>query len=131
HDVLSEPGRRKQRGQARRSGAFAGAGGYGGAGRGPGRGGGGADSGIEFDLSDLGSFGGLGDLFSSIFGKRGEGRMEEAEDEVEATVSIPFRVAALGGKVPVTLPVAEVCPTCGGEGAPPGATISLCPECNG
>src|SRR2546430_13657883 len=38
-------------------------------------------------------------LFSSIFGKRGGGRMEQAEDEVEATVSIPFRVAALGGKV--------------------------------
>src|SRR2546427_348666 len=134
HDVLSDPAKRKQYDQLRRYGAFAGAGRYGGAGRGPGRGGSGAgpaDSGIEFDLSDLGSFGGLGDLFSSIFGKRGGGRMEEAEDEVEATVSVPFRVAALGGKVPVTLPMAEVCPTCGGDGAAPGATISVCPECQG
>src|SRR5256884_4659855 len=135
HDVLSDPAKRKQYDQLRKYGALAGAGRYGGAGRGPGpgRGGGGgpADSGVEFDLSDLGSFGGLGDLFSSIFGKRGEGRMEEAEDEVEATVSIPFRVAALGGKVPVTLPMAEVCPTCGGDGAAPGATISVCPECQG
>jgi len=57
--------------------------------------------------------------------------MEQAEDEVEATVSIPFRVAALGGKVPVTLPMAAVCPTCGGDGAAPGATISVCPECKG
>src|SRR2546430_7564018 len=30
-------------------------------------------------------------LFSSIFGKRGGGRMEQAEDEVEATVSMPFQ----------------------------------------
>jgi len=132
--VLSDPAKRKQYDQLRRYGAFAGAGRYGGAGRGPGRGGSGAgpaDSGIEFDLSDLGSFGGLGDLFSSIFGKRGGGRMEEAEDEVETTLSVPFRVAALGGKVPVTLPMAEVCPTCGGDGAAPGATISVCPECQG
>src|SRR2546427_462620 len=57
--------------------------------------------------------------------------MEQAEDEVEATVSMPFRVAALGGKVPVTLPMAAVCPTCGGDGAAPGATISVCPECKG
>jgi molecular chaperone DnaJ len=46
-------------------------------------------------------------------------------------VAIPFRVAALGGKVPVTLPMSEVCPTCGGNGAAPGATISTCPECRG
>jgi molecular chaperone DnaJ len=129
HDVLSDAAKRKQYDQLRKYGAFAGAGGYRGGGRGTG-GGGAADSGIDLDLSDLGSFGGLGDLFSSIFGKRG-GRMEEAEDEVEATVSIPFRVAALGGKVPVVLPMAEVCPTCGGRGAAPGATISVCPECKG
>jgi molecular chaperone DnaJ len=122
HDVLSDAAKRKQYDQLRKYGAFAGAGRYGG--------GRGADSGIDLDLSDLGSFGGLGDLFSSIFGKRG-GRMEEAEDEVETTVSIPFRVAALGGKVPVMLPMAEVCPTCGGRGAAPGATISVCSECKG
>src|SRR5207302_198498 len=57
--------------------------------------------------------------------------INEAQDEVEATVSMPFRVAALGGKVPVTLPMAAVCPTCGGDGAAPGATISVCPECKG
>src|SRR6266566_199878 len=119
-DVLSDPAKRKRYDQVRRYGAYAGAGGA----RGPG---------VDFDLSDLGSFGGLGDLFSSIFGRRsaeGGGRADD-EDEIETTVTIPFRVAALGGKVPVTLPMAEVCPTCSGSGAAPGATLSTCPECRG
>src|SRR5437764_5254967 len=49
------------------------------------------------------SFGGLGDLFSSIFGRRGTGARLDDEEEIETAISIPFRVAALGGKVPVTL----------------------------
>src|SRR3989442_5877474 len=57
--------------------------------------------------------------------------MEKAEDEVEARVPMPFRVAGLGGMVPVTLPMDGVSPECGGDGAAPGATISVCPECKG
>ena len=133
HDVLSDPEKRKKYDQLRRYGPFAGAG----SGRGPGFGGGGAgpsSSGdVDFDISDLGSLGGLGDLFSSIFGRRGAGARtgEEEEEEVETTVSIPFRVAALGGKVPVVLTLPEVCPTCHGSGGAPGATFSTCPECRG
>ncbi|MBI1967344.1 MAG: DnaJ domain-containing protein [Gemmatimonadetes bacterium] len=128
HDVLSDPEKRKKYDQLRKYGAFAGVGG----GRQPGAGGPGgfADSGVEFDLGDLGSFGGLGDLFSTIFGKRPE-KEQEVDETIEASVSIPFRVGALGGKVPVTLPMAEVCPTCGGRGAAPGATITTCGECRG
>jgi molecular chaperone DnaJ len=122
HDVLSDPTKRKKYDEMRRYGAFAGAG----AGGRPGPGGGG----IDFDPSDAAGFGGLGDLFSSIFGRRGEGR-GEPDDEVETTVTIPFRVAALGGKVPIALGMTEVCPTCSGNGAAPGATISTCPECRG
>src|SRR5690242_14014172 len=91
HDVLSDADKRKKYDQLRRYGAFAGAGrGFGGGGASP-PGAGASD----FDLSDLGSFGGLGDIFSSIFGRRGA-RGDE-EEEIETTVSIPFRVAALGG----------------------------------
>jgi len=128
HDVLSDPEKRKRYDRLRRYGAYDGAGGGGrGAGAGP------QGPGVDFDLSDLGSFGGLGDLFSSIFGRRGAegGGRADDEDEIETTVAIPFRVAALGGKVPVTLPMAEVCPTCSGSGAAPGATLSTCPECRG
>src|SRR5881396_1556880 len=126
HDVLSDADKRRKYDQLRRYGAYAGA-------ARPSEGAGGA---IDFDLSDLSSFGGLGDIFSSIFGRRGsgggaEGPLGEEEEEIETTVSIPFRVAALGGKVPVTLRMPEVCPTCGGSGGAPGATFSTCPECRG
>jgi molecular chaperone DnaJ len=125
HDVLSDAAKRKKYDQLRRYGAFAGGGGGGRRGPGDGDSGGGAD----FDISDLGSFGGLGDIFSSIFGRRGA--KEPEAEEIETTVAIPFRVAALGGKVPITLTLSEVCPTCAGKGAAPGATISTCPECKG
>src|SRR6266700_1230963 len=52
-------------------------------------------------------------------------------EEIETTISVPFRVAALGGKVPVTLTLPEVCPTCSGSGGAPGTTFSTCPECKG
>jgi molecular chaperone DnaJ len=126
HDVLSDADKRKKYDMLRKYGAFTG----GHARRGPGpRPGGPAptDGSEEFDMSDLGGFGGLGDLFSSIFGRR----KEEVDDTVETVLSIPFRTAALGGKIPINLPMTEVCPTCGGKGAAPGATISICPECKG
>lgn len=139
HGVLSDPDKRKHYDQMRRLGAFdAASGGFrrsGGPGArpGPGAGAGAGNTGPQpdFDFSDLGNFG-LGDIFSSIFGK---GRREEAASaaapEVETVVEIPFRVAALGGKVPVRLAVNETCPSCTGSGAAPGAKVSTCPECNG
>lgn len=132
HGVLSDADKRKQYDQMRRLGAFdAASGGFrrGGAGQRPGPGAGSAGAQPDFDFSDFGNFG-LGDIFSSIFGK---GRREDTASapEVETVVEIPFRVAALGGKVPVRLAVNETCSTCTGTGAAPGAKVSTCPECNG
>jgi molecular chaperone DnaJ len=124
HDVLSDPDKRKKYDTLRRYGAFAGGA------RGPRPGGGGPTADDGMDFSNLSSFGGLGDLFSSIFGGRPGGR-EEGDETVETALHIPFRVAALGGRIPVTLPMAEVCPTCGGKGGAPGSTIVTCKECNG
>jgi len=126
HGVLSDAEKRKKYDMMRRLGAFdpmarrpaqQGAGGRGGGG-----------GGETFDFGDFGSMG-LGDIFSSIFGR---GRRDEPKGEtVEATLEIPFRTAALGGKVPISLSMNDTCATCGGNGAAPGATLAQCPECHG
>jgi molecular chaperone DnaJ len=128
HSVLSDPEKRKKYDTMRKLGAFdfstprpRGGRGGGGAPRGAGD-----DGGATFDFGDMG---GLGDIFSSIFGR---GKREEPKGEaVELALEIPFRVAALGGKVPVSLSMNGPCATCGGNGAAPGATLTQCPECKG
>jgi molecular chaperone DnaJ len=87
---------------------------------------------------DIGGLGGLGDLFSSMFGggagQRGAGqrpRGPQKGESVEVVVPVDFRTAALGGKVAVELEVNEECATCKGSGGAPGATWKKCPECDG
>jgi molecular chaperone DnaJ len=146
YQVLGDAEKRKQYDQMRQLGAFGGFGNSGGAQRrGPpgagspfGAGGpGGNNQSFRFeDLGDVG-LGGLGDLFSSMFssgatgGTRARPRGPERGQDVEAALNIPFRVAALGGKVPIELEVNEECATCHGSGAAPGAKLSTCPECQG
>jgi molecular chaperone DnaJ len=139
NNVLGDPEKRKQYDEMRRLGAFDGGfGGFGG-GRsrpsGAGARGGNAQN-INFQDFDIGGLGGLGDLFSSMFGG-GEARQgprprgPEKGQTVEATLEIPFRTAARGGKVPIELEVSEECPTCHGTGAAPGAQLKICPNCDG
>jgi molecular chaperone DnaJ len=127
HATLSDPDKRKQYDQMRRLGAFDASARRSGAGAGAGARG--APGGFGAEEVDFGDLGGLGDIFSSIFGR---GRREEPRGEtLEALVEVPFRTAMLGGKIPVTLPMNEPCATCHGSGAAPGATLTTCPECNG
>jgi molecular chaperone DnaJ len=140
YQVLGDADKRKQYDQMRQLGAF---GGYGGAGpRGPrpgagtGGGGPGTGGGFRFEDFDIGGLGGLGDIFSSMFGGGGRqtnarGRGPQRGQDVETTLEIPFRTAALGGRVPVELEVNEECATCHGSGAAPGAQLTTCPECKG
>jgi molecular chaperone DnaJ len=137
NNVLSDPQKRKQYDEMRRLGAFDGGGfgGFGGArSRGAGAPGGGQT--INFQDFDIGGLGGLGDLFSSMFGggetrQSARSRGPEKGQTVEATLDIPFRTAARGGKVPIDLEVSEECGTCHGSGAAPGTSLRICPECNG
>jgi molecular chaperone DnaJ len=124
HGVLGDAEKRAKYDQMRRLGAFDAVPRSGGPRNSTGASG---PTAADFDVSGLG---GLGDIFSSIFG--GRARRESTQPEaIEANVEVPFRVAAIGGKVPVTIPVTETCPQCGGTGGAPGATISTCDECSG
>ncbi|MGH7483050.1 MAG: molecular chaperone DnaJ [Longimicrobiales bacterium] len=129
--VLSNPEKRKQYDQMRRLGAFGGPGGF----RTGAAGGGAGGEGMRFSFEDLGDLGGLGDIFSSIFdrGRRRPraGPTTERGANVEYSVEIPFRVAALGGRINIAVPMADTCAACGGSGNAPGSTSRQCPECGG
>ena len=145
YQVIGDPEKRKQYDDMRRLGAFGGFGGGAPRSGGPragtaGRPGGGGPSGgygaggpnIRFE--DLGGFSGIGDIFSSMFGGQAEGarsRTPERGQDVETTLEIPFRTAALGGKVPVELEVNEECQVCRGSGGAPGSKMQVCGECGG
>lgn len=135
NNVLGDPAKRKQYDEMRRLGAFDGGFG-GGSSRAGARGASAGGQTINFQDFDIGGLGGLGDLFSSMFGggdtrENARQRGPEKGQTVEATLDIPFRTAARGGKVPIELEVSEECPTCHGTGAAPGASLRICPECNG
>lgn len=141
YQVLGDADRRKQYDQMRQLGAFGGFGGGGRSGPRPGAGApgaGGPGGNFHFEDFDIGGLGGLGDIFSSMFGggsatggTRARSRGPERGQDVEMQLEVPFRVAALGDKIPVELEVNEECPTCKGSGAAPGAKLQTCPECSG
>ncbi len=136
--VLSDEQKRKQYDQMRKFGAFGPRAGGGFGQRGPGTGPGAAETRGGFSFEDLGGIGGFGDLFGSIFDlggrRRGAGARSQGPQRgqnVEFVAEIPFETAVRGGKLPVSVPVTEECPTCGGNGARPGTTPVTCPECKG
>ncbi|MBA3671300.1 MAG: J domain-containing protein, partial [Gemmatimonadaceae bacterium] len=137
YQTLGDAGKRKQYDQMRQLGAF---GGFGTGARRPA--GGyqpGANQNVRMDEFDIGGLGGLGDIFSSMFGGGARGtqpgaarpRGPQRGQDVETTLEIPFRVAGLGGKVPVELDINEECATCHGSGGAPGAKLVTCEECKG
>ncbi|HWM14302.1 MAG TPA: molecular chaperone DnaJ, partial [Gaiellaceae bacterium] len=118
YDVLSDPEKRKQYDQLG-SRMFQG---------GPGGGG--------FQWS--GDIGDLGDLFGGLFGRMGGGgasararpRAQRGADvSVSLNLSFEDSLKGLTTKIPVELELP--CATCGGSGAEPGTTPTICPVCRG
>ena len=110
YDALSDPEKRKQYDAG---GAF---GGFGRAGGGPGGG----------FTSDL------GDIFSTIFSRRGAPGSEQVRGrDLETEIQLSFEQAMHGTEVAVTVPKQASCTTCGGSGAKPGTSPVLCPRCGG
>ncbi len=129
--VLSDPEKRKHYDQMRRipNLGFR-------RGRGAPRGSGAQASG-GFSFEDLEGFGGLGDIFSSIFDRRPKTETKESSSgpvkgrSIEYVVEISFLTAAKGGKISIDVPITEECAVCSGSGASPGTGTKKCSECKG
>ena len=79
-------------------------------------------------------FGNLADLFSAffgdeVFGGARTGRTRGAD--IAAEVEIDLVEAARGTRREVPFRIAVRCPTCGGDGARPGTSASVCRACGG
>ena len=139
YQVLGDAKKRAQYDEMRRLGAFESRGPRSRPGAGSRPGGGSAPGGAQnfkFDeINDVGGIGGLGDLFSSMFGGGGARGQKPVGPEpgqtIETSLDVPFKIAATGGKVPIDLEVNEECATCSGSGAAKGARLQPCHECNG
>ncbi|MEO8092371.1 MAG: molecular chaperone DnaJ [bacterium] len=113
YDALSDPEKRKQYDAG---GMFGGRAGFG---RGPGGPGGGFSSDI-------------GDIFSTIFNRRGGAGQEQMRGrDLETEVRLSFDQAMQGSEVAVTVPKQSTCAACGGSGAEPGTSAIVCPRCGG
>ena len=129
YEVLSDKQKRAQYDQLKEAEAH-GFSGFGTGGSQPGRGGFSAEDLSQFD------FGNFGDLFSSIFGRRGFGTetggygSQQGED-LQYEVEIPFERAVHGGTTILSIPKRNVCSTCHGSGAQPGSSVQTCPQCKG
>src|SRR5918998_672875 len=135
YHVVGDPEKRRQYDDMRRLGAFGPFGGERGGARSGAQNGPFAGGTFRIDDLDIGGLGGgLGDLFSSMFGgTRGGARARGPErgEDVDRTLEIDFRTAALGGQAPLEIEVAEECQVCHGSGAAPGAKLVPCQECGG
>lgn len=133
YDVLSDTAKRTEYDEER---SLFGAGGFGRAGSGPSPGGA-----QTFDMSDLfdnaGGAGGVGDLFSGLFGNGSGARARpraaspERGQDLAAEVRLSFDDAVHGATLPLQLSGPATCKTCHGTGARPGTTPHRCPTCAG
>lgn len=140
NNVVGDPAKRKEYDEFR---AQVSSGGFGGFGA-PGGGGGGYTTSGDFDLGDIfgggaraGGAGGFSDLFGGLFnqarggGGRAQTQRQRGGQDVETSLTLSFREAALGETVQIKLSSASPCLTCHGSGAKPGTSPKVCGGCHG
>ncbi len=134
NSVLGDKKKRKQYDQFREAGMRGGFGGFedvSGDARGRKAPGGGRGA-RGFGFEDLG---GMGDLFSRIFGGGGGAAAgpsaRQRGRDIHSQVTVPFEMATSGGKISVRVPRQQSCRRCGGSGAAAGAAAQPCPQCGG
>jgi molecular chaperone DnaJ len=139
YDVLSDKQKRAQYDQMRKYGA----GGFGGFR--PGAQAGGFQGfnmpgGMNFSFEDLGGFGSVGDIFSSLFGDRvnfGQRQTRRRRsgprkgNDLSIRLDIDFAQMADGVTKTVRLKREANCERCSGSGAEPGVGKTVCPQCGG
>jgi molecular chaperone DnaJ len=142
YSVLSDRQKRSQYDQMRKFGAAGSGGGFRPGGF-PG-GFGGFESpqgnGVRFSSEDLGGFGSLGDIFSSLFGDQVDfGRRRRSRSStgprkgssLAAKLEITFEEMVKGTARTIMLKREANCGKCRGTGVEPGVGKTVCPECQG
>ena len=95
----------------------------------------------EYDSGGpFGGFGGrgpgfasdIGDIFSTVFGRRGGAQAQAIRGrDLETELQLTFEQAMDGAEISVTVPKQARCETCGGSGAAPGTAPKVCERCGG
>lgn len=89
------------------------------------------------EFGGFGGFGGdvgdiFGDIFGEVFGGRGfRQRRAERGADLRYNLEISFDEAAFGTETHIKIPRTQECEHCGGSGAKPGTSPTVCPTCNG
>jgi molecular chaperone DnaJ len=94
-------------------------------------GGAGVDPTIFADFGDI--LGGLGDIFGFgdlLGGGRRRGGPQRGAD-LRYDLEITFEESAKGAETSIQIPRQEQCETCGGSGAAPGSSPTVCSQCRG
>jgi molecular chaperone DnaJ len=80
-----------------------------------------------------GGVGGLGDIFSDLFGRATgrQGAQRQRGRDLETEIRLSFDQAINGTQASVSVPSEAACPTCHGSGAKPGTSAKTCPQCGG
>lgn len=125
HEVLSDPAKRRQYDQfghqpfgAAHEGA-----------EGPG----GPTGGFDFSQFDFGGAGGVEDLFSDLFGRRGrttQTGVSKGED-LHYSIDLDFEAAVRGLSTELSIQRYAPCPTCQGTGIGAGSRLQACGACKG